>query len=80
MYQIEVGGSIDGLSVPLGGRKLADLPEEITPPMSTHRYMSTDSRLSIQINTAGEIYLYSTSNISTTNSGINVAFTEPILS
>lgn len=80
MYQIEVSGTINGASVPLGGRKLANLPEGITPPMSTHRYMSTDSRLSIQINTAGEIWLYSTSNISTTKSGINVAFTEPILS
>lgn len=80
MYQIEVGGTINGSSVPLGGRKLANLPEGITPPKSSHRYMTTDSRLSIQINTAGEIYLYSTSNISTTSSGINVAFTEPILS
>lgn len=80
MYQVEVSGSINGSSVPLGGRKLADLPEGITPPMSTHRYMSTDSRLSIQISSVGEIWLYSTSNISTTRSGINVAFAEPILS
>lgn len=80
MYQVEVGGSINGASVPLGGRKLADLPEGITSPMSTHRYMSTDSRLSIQVNTVGEIWLYSTSNISSTSSGINVAFAEPILS
>ena len=80
MYQVEVGGSINGSSVPLGGRKLADLPEGITPPMSTHRYMSTDSRLSIQVNTVGEIWLYSTSNISSASSGINVAFAEPILS
>ncbi|WP_418623738.1 hypothetical protein [Waltera sp.] len=80
MYQVEVGGSINGSSVPLGGKKLANLPEGITTPQSTHRYMSTDSRLSIQINTDGEIWLYSTSNISSTSSGINVAVTEPILS
>ena len=80
MYQVEVGGSINGTSVPLGGRKLADLPEGVVPPSSTHRYMSTDSRLSIHVNTAGEIWLYSTSKISTTSSGINVAFAEPILS
>lgn len=80
MYQIEVSGSINSTSIPLGGRKLANLPEGIAPPKSSHRYMSTDSRLSIQVNTVGEIWLYSTSNISTTRSGINVAFTEPILS
>lgn len=80
MYQVEVSGRISGSSVPLGGRKLADLPEGITPPMSTHRYMSTDSRLSIQVNTVGEIWLYSSSNISSTSSGINAAFAEPILS
>lgn len=80
MYQIEVSGNINGSSIPLGGKKLCDLPDEIVPPSSTHRYMSTDSRLSVQVNTAGEIWLYSSSNISSTSSGINVAFTEPLLS
>ena len=80
MYQIEVIGTINGSSVPFGGRKLCNLPDEISPPTSTHRYMSTDSRLSVQITSSGEIYLYSTSDISTTSSGVNVAFIEPILS
>ena len=80
MYQIEVIGVINGSSIPSGGRKLTDLPEGITPPQSTHRYMTSDSRLSIQITTDGEIWLYSSSNISSTQSGINAAFVEPILS
>ena len=78
MYQVEVGGIINGSSIPVGGRKLCDLPEGLKPPSSTHRYMTVDSRLSIQINSGG-IYLHATTNISSTSSGINVAFIEPLI-
>ena len=78
-YIIELIGVINGTSIPSGGRKICDLPTRATPPESTVRIQSTDSRLSLSVQADATIWLYTSQNISSTQSGINCYGIFPLL-